>query len=622
MNKLLTGLLSFSLLSSFVAYSENSCCTNTCDTCNVDCSSCCVGPCDAYPFLQIRSQGRNTARRLVACQDFINRFDEDETYGLFSVAVEYTRTFREERLADFLFGRDLVNCCELYIQGSGITNRHRYAWLADYFGLPTDYDSRVRFSPRIQNAIIDINVFLGLDELKEGLYFRIDAPLVWTKWQLCPCESIRNKGEASFVAGYMADEEVTRNKLPKNFLQAMSGCSTWGDMKTPMQFGRITNCENSHTRVAEIDLALGYNFLLEQDHHLGFFVYAAVPTGNRPDARKLFEPMVGNGKHWELGGGFSGSWIFWTSEVCNDRYFGLWFEVLVTHLFKTCQCRSFDFCCKPNSRYMLLEQMGSNDDTIQGNVSGTNTKAEYQYKKNLIPAINWSTLNVNVRINAQVDFALKLGYTRGNLGFDLGYNLWARTKEKMTLDNCKCQSDKKYAIKGDAFVYGQDEGNNAFGLSATQNPATIYGGKNYPAINGDNPTSNPRIDNPYEARQNGNGLSSITSANPINTSIQPTLVSTSGLNRCQSVASITHKIFGHFSYAWKDRNECDDCIPFIGFGAEGEFSQDRGCCDDRDKKCCSACQNCNCEKISSSCKSKRGGVSQWGVWVKGGVSFD
>jgi len=621
MNKLLAGLLSFTLLSSFAIYSENACCStcHTCNTCNYDCNRCCLGPCDGYPFLQIRSQGRNTARRLVGCQDFIHRFDEDETYGLFSVAVEYTRTFREERIADFLFGRDLINCCELYIQGSGVANRHRYAWLADYFGLPTDYDSRIRFCPRIQNAIIDFNVFLGLDELKEGLYFRIDAPLVWTKWQLCPCERIINKGEAAFSEGYMDEVKIERKNLPTNFLQAVSGSTTWGDMKTPMQFGRITNCENSRTRVAEIDLALGYNFSLEQDHHFGIFVYAAVPTGNRPYAIKLFEPIVGNGKHWELGGGFSGSWIFWRSEECDDKYWGVWFEVLVTHLFKTCQCRSFDFCCKPNSRYMLLEEMGSNEDTIQGDIDGTDTKAEYQYKKSLIPAINWSTLNVNVRINAQVDFAIKLNYTRDNLGFDLGYNLWARTKEKMCLDNCKCQCDKKYAIKGDSFLYGKDEGSNKFGLSATQKPATIYGGKNYPAIDGDNPTLNPRIDNPYNAKENGNDLTSLTSVNAIKTSVQPNIVTTSDLNRCRSASSISHKIFGHISYAWKDRDN-QDCIPFIGLGAEGEFSLDRGCCDDCDKNCCSTCNNC--ETISSTCKSKRGGISQWGIWVKGGVSFD
>jgi len=621
MNKLSISLLFFALLTGINAYGDNSCCPyeyndSTCHPCNQSC----IGPCDGYSFLQIRSQGRNIAKRLVGSQDFIHRAQECKTYSLLSVGVEYTRTFREERLTDFLFGSDLKNCCALYIQGSDIPNRDPRAWLADYLGLPVDYNSKVRFSPRIQNIILDFNVFLGLDELTEGLYFRIDAPLVYTKWQLCPCEEIINKGEKPFIAGYMANEEIQRNDLPKNFLDAMSGNITWGDMKTPMQFGRISNCENSRTRVAEIDLALGYNFWLEEDYHLGFFIHTSVPMGNRPCAIKLFEPIVGNGKHWELGAGLSGSWVFWTSEECPENYFGVWFEFLVSHLFKTCQCRSFDFCGRPNSRYMLIEQMGSNDDIIQGDVDGTNTTAEYQYKNNLMPAINWSTLNVNVKINAQIDFAIKLGYTRGNIGFDLGYNLWGRTKEKMTLDNCRCQTDKTFAIKGDSFLYGQTENTNIFGLSAAQNLATIHAGNNYPALNSDDPTLNPRIDNPYDAKQNGTDLTSLTSANAIKTSIQPTIITNRDLTRCSSVGSITHKIFGHINYAWKDR-ECSEYIPFVGIGAEGEFSQDNLCCDNcnNNKNNNTSYTNCN---NSNSCKNKRGALSQWGVWVKGGLSFD
>ena len=620
MKKIIAGLLFFTISSHFTTNTADSCCTvnDISDSC--DCYKCCLAPCEGYPYLQIRSQGRNTARRLVGTQDFVHVADECESYGLFSVAVEYTRSFREKRITDFLFGKDLVNCCQLYVQGSDTQNRHSCAWLADYFGLPTNYDSRIRFCPTIQNAIIDFNIFLGLDELKEGLYFRIDAPLVWTKWQLCPCEKIIEKGESPFLAGYMEDKEIKRNKLPENFLHAMAGSNTWGDVKTPMQFGLITNCENTRTRVAEIALELGYNFYLKEDHHFGAFIYASVPTGNRPHARKLFEPIVGNGKHWELGGGFSGSWTFWKSNDCEDTYWGIWFEAVVTHLFKACQCRSFDFCGKPNSRYMLLEQMGSNDDNIQGDTSGTNTKAEYQYKKNLIPAINWSTLNVNVRIDAPVDFAIKLGYNRGNTNFDLGYNLWARTKEKMRLDNCKCTSDKIYAIKGDTFLYGQIDADNKFALSATQSLADIHGGKNYPAVNNDNPVLNPRIDRPYNAKQDGNDLFSLTeTTDQIATSIQPKTVKISELNRCESASAITHKIFGHISYAWKNRCE-DDCIPFLGIGAEGEFSQDKGCCYGSNKKCNSSCNNCN--HCSKSCNSKRGAVSQWGIWIKGGVSFD
>lgn len=121
MNRVLRGLLAFTLMTSLFAYgakssttkSGSSCCTTSgtdCGDCDFDCNQCCLGPCDGYPHLQIRSQGRDSSRELVGWQQFVNKYDQDSTYGAVTALVEYTRSFREERLAHFLFGNDLVNC--------------------------------------------------------------------------------------------------------------------------------------------------------------------------------------------------------------------------------------------------------------------------------------------------------------------------------------------------------------------------------------------------------------------------------------------------------------------------------------------------------------------------------
>ncbi|MFC1842936.1 hypothetical protein ACFLYU_04725 [Candidatus Dependentiae bacterium] len=653
MNRVLRGLFAFSLLTSFVVYGADSCCTNatgcnTCNSCCYDCNNCCLGPCDGYPFLQIRSQGRDSARELVGWQQFTNKYDMDSTYGAFSATVEYSRSFRNERLTHFLFGNDLVNCCELHVQGSQAPNRNPKAWMADSFGLPTDFESKISFCPKIQNIVIDLNFYLGLDELAEGLFMRLNAPIVWTKWELCPCERVCNQGENGFDAGYMSTSTIPRTSLAKSFLQTMNGSYKFGDMQTPIRFGRIGNNCCTKTRLGEIDFSFGWNFSTEEDHHFGAFLYVAAPAGNRPCGTYLFEPMVGNGKHWEFGGGFTGSWIFYRSEECEDRYMGLWLEATVAHLFKTCQCRSFDFCCKPNSRYMLLEEMGSNDDVIQGEVDGESVTANYQYKKNLIPAINWATFNIDVRIDVQADIALKFGYISDNWDFDIGYNLWARTGEKFCCDCCACDTGKKYAIKGDTWLYGAEgaagDGDKS-ALSASQSLANIRSGKNYPAVDSDNPKTNPRIDNPYNAEKDGTDLYVIgdSPSARIKTSIDPVLVSRNLLNLGKSPSAITHKVFAHIGYAWKDCQE--DWVPFLGIGGKVEFAQDnyKDCCCDSCNTCCDPCCNttcsttCNtnsCSNSSNSCCNnnccdsccdsctRRGGVSVWGVWIKGGVAFD
>jgi len=596
-----------------------------CDSCDFDCNNCCIRPCDGYPFLAHRSQSVNAARELVGWQPFINKYGMEKYYGAFSVAVEYSRTFREEQLAQFLFGCDLQNCNTLFVQGSMVEDRNETAWLADYFGLPRDFESKVRFCPRIENAIVDLNFYVGLDELVKGLYFRIHAPIVWTRWRLNMSECVIEPGSETvgrFPEGYMAADEIPVENLSKNFIQAVSGCHTFGDMRETMHFGIMTNCKLSKTRLSDIQAALGWNFLLEQDYHFGLSLRAAAPTGNRPQGIYLFEPIVGNGKHWELGVGISGSAIFWRSKENKDRMFGVWLEGNITHLFKADQCRSFDLCGKPNSRYMLLEQMEVNaaNDEQQEQVKGDNPviPAKYRYAKNIIPAINWSTFKVDVSIDVQADLALKLAYIRENCSFDVGYNLWARTGEEIcyNFDNCDdccccCPTDpgKIYAIKGDAFVYGYPDGGqvaDAKPLSATQSEATIYSGKNAPT-DIENVSLNPSIDNGQPAEsQTENPLFDFGNTGQVNTSIQPKLVTCADWNMCNSPSALTHKVFAHFNYIWTEREE--SWTPFLGIGGEAEF----GTNNKKNNKNC--CDNGNCKK--------KAGISQWGVWIKGGVSFD
>ena len=699
MKQFLKGLLLFPLLISFSLplYSCNNCtgactscqmpCCTPCDSCSTGCCDdicydckCCLGPCEGSPFLLPRSQSVNAAREIVGVQPYINKYDMEKTYGAASLAVEYTRTFDQNRISQFFFGGDLLKGNSLLIQGSDVANRDSRAWLADYFGLPADYKSEVSFRPVIENFIADFNFYLWMDKWYKKSYLKINLPLVHTRWNLRACEKIIDEGEADFAAGYMAPAAISRSELPECFLNALNGFTRWGDMRNPIRFGKISPCKLTKTALADIQLVFGYNFWMEKDYHLGLNLQVSAPTGTRPSAFYLFEPIIGNGKHWELGVGISGSWIFCRSEEREDFYAGFWLEANMTHLFKACQCRSFDFFCKPNSRYMLLEEMGENlDDIRKATLDGVTpdfdnaTLANYQYQQNLIPAINWSTFNVKVKIPFQADLAVKLGVVRGNWSCDLGYNFWGRTGEKFcTVKDCSCNEEcsccnlcpeKSYAIKGDSFIYAYstrtDDG--YVGISATQSCADIHSGLNSPSVDGDNPISNPRIDNPniianpYD-EQSGDELVYFGDDDKRNelysepddtlplarSSFQPNLVSRCDLNMCQGPGAISHKFFMHTNYSWDDYRE--NWTPFFGFGGEIEFSHKthklfdecgcNGCCTPCAStcelgfnnvygpgkpinSCCGPCLSC----CNPSCCKKRGAISQWGLWVKGGIAF-
>ena len=621
-------------------------CTCVCDSCGEQtgaCTACCQATACGYPFFAYRSTSINAARDITGISRFIHKDGMDKTSGAFSVAAEYTRSFRPNHINQFLFGSDL--CCNtLAIQGSNILGagkRMCCAWLADYFGLSPAFDSRVSFCPRIENVIVNFDLFLGLDGATEGLYFRIHSPLTWTRWNLNMCENVINPGikngnPVGFAPTYMAAEptnpnppnyhgEIPQSALPKSFVEAISGCATWGDMKTPMCFGRMTCCRQTLTRLADIHAVLGWNFVLDTDYHFGANLRAVFPTGNKPCPNYLFSPQIGDQKHWQLGGGITSSWIIWRNEDNFDNYVGLYFDANLLHLLTNCQCRSFDFCGKPNSRYMLLAQMGVNvnDNLIYTDPTITSA-ANYQYKRNLIPAINYTTFNVNVVIDVQADLVFKLGIVKNNWSFDIGYNFWGRTGERFFSDNCcccqGCNDDTKYAIKGDAILYGSPYDHNLniytapIPLSSSQKNADIHAGQNIKlgangAFDIANAQRNKGVDNPKLASHitptTVDNLHSEAATWPnqgalipsqIYTSIQPELISCDDINLCKSPSAISHKCFVHLDYAGNQReNRWNTWTPFFGLGAEVEVD------------------NSNATRFA---------VAQWGVWIKGGVAFE
>jgi len=616
------GMLKGILFSAFITFGMGmmACCETSCNTscCETSCDDTCCDAtcCSGGSYFGIRSQSWNAARELVGWQQFINKFEMESVYGAFTITPEYTRSFRPCRIAGFLFGQDLQNGV-LTVSGSrkGVTGaavadgtaRASTEWLADYFGLPTDFHSEVRFTPRISNFIVDLNLYLGFDELFEGAYMRVHAPIVYTKWQLNMCEDVKVKGERDFDAGYMDSTLVARANLPESFEAAMKGVK-WGDMQEALKYGKIDCCKLTKTRLSDIHLTLGWNFLQDEDYHFGLNVRAGFPTGNKATGTYLFEPIVGNGGHFELGGGLTASARLWTSDD-EESSFYVYMDANVAHLFKRKLVRSFDLTNRPNSRYMLIQEMSSPAANLYGGAAaGSTTASDYEYADALFPLINKSTCCTDVSVAVMGEAAIKFAYNWNSWSFDLGYNIWGRTGEKRC-QGCSLDANK-YALKGDAFVYGFTDansdavaGNTGFPLAATENSATINAGTN--TVSGTAfalaDRANPRIDNvqlAWAADAATNELHVTTAGTTqTNTSIQPTFLKATDFNTGKTSSALSHKVFAHVSYAWIEDEEVeDDWVPFIGLGGEAEFGSKN-----------SGCYNA---------------VSQWGVWVKGGLAFN
>lgn len=566
-----------------------------------------------------RSISRNAARDLAGWTNYINKdSSRDVVYGAISVTPEYNHTFNSQSITRTLFGDNLFGDCKcpyLKISGSQVANRAPQDLLADYFYLPSDFESTVRFKPVIDNVILDFGFYLGLDAWTKGLYFWIHAPFAHTRWDLNINENIINPGINNAPEGYYTPNTLPRNVLLDSFTNFVNGAivpNTQDVAFEELKFAKMSDERLVKSRMAEIRTGIGWNFFAEENYHCGFNGQLAAPTGLRPDAEFLFEPLVGNGHFWELGFGLSGHYNFWRNEdeTAHCSFYG---DINVTHLFRTRQARSFDLTRAGTlSRYMLAMEMTSPAVNLQGPVAIPPLIPSAQFDNILIPLANITTLDVEVSITVQADIVLMFNATSNDWSFDFGYNYWGRSADHITIRQNESFDEQTFALKGDAQVFGfMPNTTTSVPLSATEDKATIHNGTN---MGFPNPSRNPNIDFPQPAATNPPAPQIPTNllyaqnlpdtpTNIINTSIPPVFITRNDMNfKGAQTSGSSSKIFTHLSYTWNDKVEWQ---PYLGLGAEAEWGH-------------TTKNNCRpCDDHPAQCS-----VSQWGVWVKTGVTFN
>jgi len=277
-----------------------------------------------------------------------------------------------------------------------------------------------------------------------------------------------------------------------------------------------------------------------------------------------------------------------------------------------------------------------------------------QFAGSYTPVANLTTMPVDVSVSAQADLTLMLQYDWCNYSFDFGYNFWGRSCEKIK-QRCDCRpsfEEETWVLKGDAFMYGFNDSqtpiaSNPIALSASQSNATICKGtNNWPdgaTINGVTAlwSQNSGVDNPRLAYTSSTPLYIQTNAantayGQIHTSLDPIFISFNDIDFCGArTRGHSHSLFAHFEYTFSDY-----CYyPYLGIGGQVEFGCK--CCDDNctTQLCCNSCDD-TCASACSSCKNYSGAccsscsmccsndccqccaVSQWGLWLKGGVAFN
>lgn len=183
---------------------------------------------------------------------------------------------------------------------------------------------------------------------------------------------------------------------------------------TAWTYGKIDGARKK-TGVADIEVKLGYDFICDDCCHAEAYIGGLIPTGNRPKAHFVFEPIIGHNKHGGIMWGGSWGWQIW--ENC-DSYLHVEMAANGRYLFQGKEWRSFDVKGKPWSRYMLV-YLDADDAASQAATTG----------------INVFTRKLKVTPRFMHDLNTALVYTWCNFQAEVGYNFWAKTSEKIRLDS-------------------------------------------------------------------------------------------------------------------------------------------------------------------------------------------
>jgi hypothetical protein len=583
------------------------------------------------PYFGFRSQGINLAREFAGWHEHTYKHRVKEWHGSFFMAPSYTQSTNPDALASIMFGPDLQheqNSCDEFIRisGSQVPQRKKHDWLADYFGLPTDFQSTIEIKPRIKNFILDLDLFLAFNWKCHNLFVQIHAPYVYSKWQLNFDETVTNPGVNDYTALYMTPAAVSRGNLLPNADAFFAGrAPSLGQSVTfnPLNCAKIitSNCssQNAH-HIADLQLNIGTFLLSDDEYHVGLGARIVIPTGSHVNGEYLFQPIVGNGHHWELGVHGNIYVLLWENEAATRKLTGHALANL-TYMFKTTQTRCFDLFDKPNSHYMLAERLASSP-RLQPQLTESCDPLGVEFQNELSPLANITRATVFAGSNFQADAVFAVSYISGNFSWDFGYNYWFRGCEEVRIkDRCKPQglNGNSWALKGDAYVFGFADEDPYYGpttvrLAATEQQATIRSGtNNYPrGVNGISSFQNGGVDNLKNAFSSFeddvptmvtaiNGKQMFTSQKPIFLTIDSIdLTGTQG---------ISDKLFTHINYTWHYNKTYSF---FLGVGGEYELGKCTSISDDK-KDCPTSCIIDDC--LTSS-------ISQWGIWIKGGFSFE
>lgn len=322
-----------------------------------------------------------------------------------------------------------------------------------------------------------------------------------------------------------------------SMIQAFSGITGGQSYKgnfRPMTNGLINGQISSGAHLSDTEMTFGYTYVCSETDNTGSLgLRVTAPTGNKPQGVYVLEPITGRGGNWGVGFYLAGTYCFWQDQAHEDSL-KLNFMSDGIHLCNAQVMRSYDLTANGHgSKYLLV--------------------ADYQngiYQSSIQNLVNLSTLESQSSFGFEGDAALALSYTHKGFSCDLGYEVWGRTQEKLTIT--ELFDAQRYAILGRQVVAVGSGSYSGQQSTLCQPTATINS-----SIDAQGSTGTGGNDG-----ANGIAVDATVAANRIgnNSAFDTTITA--------QYAAVTSKLFTKIGYDWKDCSYC----PYINLMGEIEWS--------------------------------------------------
>ncbi len=366
-------------------------------------------------FLWIRPQFRSVDPiYLSGFRDLRLHAKEDGWGGAVQVVLFGGRTTKEEEIARYFlpFGKTSI----LVEENQAIAVGSNADVFSQNFNVATingDFQSVVTLSPHQSTVALGLHYRQALwwsEECGRGIWASISSPITHIKNNIGFCETVQNDGGGV--------NPNFSNAVPN--MTAAFGQNAWN-------FSKIFPCGHGITRLADIELKVGYEWLQNCPCHVESYLGVLVPTGNAVDACHMFSPVVGEGKHWgAMFGSYYGLEVW--SDDCNERSLRTEYALHGEYLFSKKQTRSFDLVGKQWSRFLPVY---INQEAALA--ASTAPTAELDPNVDATAGINVFTQKVKVTPGYSVNFTAALVYTSCSFSAELGYNFFARQAECVKL---------------------------------------------------------------------------------------------------------------------------------------------------------------------------------------------